>query len=55
MRRLLTDKFCGGAKVSEGEVQTDYFDAQVSGLALRVSERRKSWTLTTALVLSASV
>src|SRR6516225_3082601 len=45
MRRLLTDKFCGGAKVSEGEVQTDYFDAQVSGLALRVSERRKSWTL----------
>src|SRR6516164_10690582 len=45
MRRLLTDKFCGGAKVSEGEVQTDCFDAQVSGLALRVSERRKSWTL----------
>jgi integrase len=26
-------------------VQTDYFDTQVSGLALRVSEARKTWTL----------
>jgi integrase len=26
-------------------LQTDYFDAQVSGLALRVSETYKSWTL----------
>jgi integrase len=43
-QRLLTDRFCAGAKPREGEVQTDYFDTQVSGLALRVSERRKSWT-----------
>jgi hypothetical protein len=26
-------------------VQTDYFDTEVSGLALRVSEGRKTWTL----------
>ena len=44
MRRLLTDRFCAGAKPLDGEVQTDYFDTQVSGLALRVSESRKSWT-----------
>ena len=44
MRRLLTDRFCATAKVRDGEVQTDYFDTQVSGLALRVSEGRKSWT-----------
>jgi integrase len=45
MRRLLTDRFCAGAKPREREIQTDYFDAQVSGLALRVSEGRKAWTL----------
>jgi integrase len=45
MRRLLTDRFCAGAKPRDGEIQTDYFDAQVSGLALRVSEGRKAWTL----------
>jgi integrase len=44
-QRLLTDRFCGGAKPRDGELQTDYFDAQVSGLALRVSETYKSWTL----------
>jgi integrase len=44
-RRLLTDRFCAAAKAREGEAQTDYFDTQVSGLALRVSEGRKSWTL----------
>jgi integrase len=44
MRRLLTDRLCAGAKPREGEVQTDYFDADCSGLALRVSEGRKSWT-----------
>jgi integrase len=44
MKRHLTDRFCVGAKPRAGEVQTDYFDTQVSGLALRVSERRKSWT-----------
>jgi hypothetical protein len=45
MKRLLTDRFCAGAKPRDGEIQTDYFDTQVSGLALRVSEGRKSWTL----------
>jgi integrase len=44
-QRLLTDRFCAGAKPRDGEAQTDYFDTQVSGLALRVSEGRKSWTL----------
>jgi len=44
-QRLLTDRFCTGAKPRDGELQTDYFDAQVSGLALRVSETYKSWTL----------
>src|SRR6516225_1703923 len=45
MRRHLTDKFCASARVRDGDVQTDYFDTQVSGLALRVSEARKTWTL----------
>jgi integrase len=44
-QRLLTDRFCAGAKPRDGELQTDYFDTQVSGLALRVSETYKSWTL----------
>jgi integrase len=44
-QRQLTDRFCNGAKPRDGELQTDYFDTQVSGLALRVSEGRKSWTL----------
>jgi integrase len=44
-QRLLTDRFCVGAKPRDGEVQTDYFDTQVSGLALRVSESYKSWSL----------
>ena len=44
-QRLLTDRFCAGAKPRDGELQTDYFDAQVSGLALRVSETHKGWSL----------
>jgi len=43
MRVLLTDRFCDRAK-ARGEAQTDYFDATVSGLALRVG-RSKSWSL----------
>jgi integrase len=44
MRVQLTDRFCASAK-STG-VQTDYFDASVSGLALRVtSNGTKSWSL----------
>jgi len=46
MKRHLTDRFCATAKARDGEAQTDYFDTQVSGLALRVSRwDRKSWTL----------
>jgi integrase len=45
MRRLLTDRFCATVKVRDGETQTDYFDTQVSGLALRVSQSgHRSWT-----------
>jgi integrase len=44
-QRLLTDRFCAGAKPRDGELQTDYFDTQVSGLALRASETYKSWSL----------
>jgi integrase len=44
-QRLLTDRFCQHAKVRDGEIQTDYFDEQTTGLALRVSSSgRKSWT-----------
>jgi integrase len=45
MKRHLTDRFCAGAKPGEGDAQTDYFDTQVSGLALRVGKGRKSWSL----------
>jgi integrase len=45
MRLLLTDRFCTSAK-SDRAPQTDYFDEQVTGLALRVGESgKKSWTL----------
>jgi integrase len=44
MRVLLTDRFCERAKSTS--VQTDYFDENVSGLALRVSAKGiKAWTL----------
>jgi hypothetical protein len=42
--RNLNDRFCGTAKVQPGQIQTDYFDEQTTGLALRVSEGRKAWT-----------
>src|SRR5262249_12944588 len=45
MKRLLTDRFCAGAKPRDDENQTDYFDTQVSGLALRVTQNgHRSWT-----------
>jgi integrase len=45
MRVQLTDRFCASAK-STGAPQTDYFDATVSGLALRVTSKgTKAWTL----------
>jgi integrase len=44
MRVQLTDRFCERAKAEAGAAQTDYFDAGMSGLALRVG-RGKSWTL----------
>ena len=44
MRVALTDRFCASAK--SATVQTDYFDAQVTGLALRVtSGGTRTWTL----------
>ena len=44
MRVQLTDRFC--ASVKSAEAQTDYFDATISGLALRVtSGGTKSWSL----------
>src|SRR5262245_2947671 len=40
----LTDRFCASAK--SAEVQTDYFDASVSGLTLRVTSKgTKTWAL----------
>ena len=45
MKRHLTDRFCATAKPRDGELQTDYFDTQVSGLALRVTQNgHRSWT-----------
>src|SRR5262249_34211895 len=45
MKVQLTDRFCAHAK-SLGEAQTDYFDATISGLALRVTTQgTKAWTL----------
>jgi integrase len=43
-QRLLTDRFCQHAKVRDNDVQTDYFDEETPGLALRVSHQKKSWT-----------
>jgi integrase len=44
MRVQLTDRFCASAKSAAR--QTDYFDATVPGLALRVTSRgTKAWTL----------
>ena len=41
-RVALTDRFCSTAKAVE--VQTDFFDTVVSGLALRVTAQgRRSW------------
>jgi len=43
MKLLLTDRFCDRAKSHKAQI--DYFDETVPGLALRVSVKRKSWTL----------
>ena len=44
-RRALTDRFCAHAKAADGEVQTDYFDENRKGLALRVTQNgTRSWT-----------
>jgi integrase len=43
MRVQLTDRFCASAKSKA--IQTDYFDATVTGLALRVTSKgTRSWT-----------
>lgn len=45
MKRQLTDRFCATAKAADRQAQTDYFDAQTTGLALRVSRTgHRSWT-----------
>ena len=44
-RIALTDRFVATAK-PDSAAQTDYFDATVSGLALRVSNRHRAWTFT---------
>jgi integrase len=45
MQLHLTDRFCQHAKA--GAIQTDYFDDQITGLALRITKGgTKSWTLT---------
>jgi integrase len=44
MKLQLTDRFCAHAK--SAEPQTDYFDAAIPGLALRVTSKgTKAWTL----------
>jgi hypothetical protein len=43
-KRALTDRFCASAKPAEGDVQTDFYDEDCPGLALRVSGRSKTWT-----------
>jgi hypothetical protein len=44
MKVQLTDRFCQHAKSKA--VQTDYFDATVPGLALRVTSKgTKAWTI----------
>ena len=46
MKLALTDRFCQHAKARGAEVQTDYFDETVKGLALRVTRHgTKAWTL----------
>jgi integrase len=44
MKLQLTDRFCERAKPQQGQTQTDYFDANVSGLALRVAVGHKAWS-----------
>jgi len=45
MRLQLTDRFCAHAKSTDA-TQTDYFDATIPGLALRVTAGgTKSWSL----------
>jgi integrase len=44
-RRALTDRFCAHAKAADGEAQTDYFDENRKGLALRVTDKgSKTWS-----------
>jgi integrase len=44
-KRMLTDRFCASAKAAAGAVQTDYFDSDCIGLALRVGATgARSWS-----------
>jgi Arm DNA-binding domain len=44
MKLQLTDRFCERAKPQQGQTQTDYFDENVPGLALRVAVGHKAWS-----------
>jgi integrase len=45
MHLRLTERFCASAKPKPKQVQTDYFDENVRGLALRVSATHRGWVL----------
>jgi Arm DNA-binding domain len=41
---MLTDRFAAGAKPLNGDERTDFFDALVTGLCLRATKDRRSWS-----------
>jgi integrase len=45
MHLRLTDRFCASSKPKPGQSQTDIFDENVRGLALRVSPTHRGWVL----------
>jgi integrase len=45
MHLRLTDRFCASSKPKPGQSQTDIFDENVRGLALRVSSTHRGWVL----------
>jgi integrase len=45
MHLRLTERFCASAKPKAKQIQTDFFDENVKGLALRVSATHRGWVL----------
>ena len=41
---MLTDRFAASAKPLNGDERTDFFDALVTGLCLRATKDRRSWS-----------